>query len=281
MIISDQSEQGIFDPDCLKLGDLHSDAVDYPKSGQPVSLDKIPKLKFKAKPDWNAPETLISDSANFYESQKVIGRLFRSIELGPVLQTTHREARRNKVQARGELSLEEIMNDFHLDGISGKEDPMRDVVEDRVTEFIDTRPLDETAVEHTSELFCRYASELRTICASHSLSYTRSAMLTEEEVMVGTIVAKCSQPRKRKDLMSRLREQTTLLVNEIREELMGDEDCPLEDGLMRAFVAWELSNIEQNNFGAKSFGWIALGVVFEVIKDIEDRDCVEESRFSR
>lgn len=30
LIIADQSEKGIFDPDCLTLSQLHSDAVDYP-----------------------------------------------------------------------------------------------------------------------------------------------------------------------------------------------------------------------------------------------------------
>lgn len=74
LIIADQSNQGIFDPDCLMLAQLHSDAVDYPKSGQPVPLNKIPRLKFRAKPDWNAPETLGRESDKFYNSNKAIGR---------------------------------------------------------------------------------------------------------------------------------------------------------------------------------------------------------------
>lgn len=280
MIISDQSEFGIFDPDCLKLGDLHSNAVDYPKSGQPVALNTIPKLKTQAKPDWNAPETVTSDSVRFYQSPKAIGRLFRRIELGPVLQKAQRDARRAR-QDHGELSLEELLNNFHLDQTRGHTDGMRDLIEDRVSQFIDTQDIIDQEVEYVSELFCRYTSELRTICASHTLSSARAAMLTEEEAMVGTIVAKCSQPRKRKDLMSRLREQTGLLVNGIREDILGDEELPLEGALVCAFVAWELSNIEQDTFGAKSFGWVALGVIFETIKDIEDRDRVEGSRFSR
>jgi len=60
---------------------------------------------------------------------------------------------------------------------------------------------------------------------------------------------------------------------------MGDEDLPLEDALMRAWVAWELSAVEQDAYGAKSFGWVALGGIFEVIKDIEERDKQEGSRF--
>ena len=49
LVIADQSQVNIFDNDCLTLSQLHSDAVDFPKSGQPVEITKIPKLKFKAK----------------------------------------------------------------------------------------------------------------------------------------------------------------------------------------------------------------------------------------
>jgi RNA-dependent RNA polymerase len=281
LIIADQSRQGIFDDDCLKLADLHSDAVDYPKSGQPVSLDKIPKLKFRAKPDWNAPETVTSDSDKFYQSTRAIGKLFRSIDLPDLRSVRDRARRSQKKQPKEghEFSLEEVLAAFHLDDTNKEEDVVRMAVEDRVQFFIDTRPLDEDAINYASQLFNRYASELRTICTTHTLTYSRSSMLTEEEAVMGTIVAKCSQPRKRKDLMAKLREQTNLLVTAIREDLMGDEDLPLEDALTRAWVAWELSAVEKDAFGAKSFGWVALGGIFEVIKDIEERDKQEGSRF--
>jgi len=244
-----------------------------------VSLNKIPRLKFRAKPDWNAPETVTSDSDKFYESTRAIGRLFRSIEL-PALRTVKGTAHNQKKQLKEghEFTLDEILADFHLDDINGEEDIVRRTVEDRVQLFIDTRPLDDVTINYASQLFNRYASELRTLCTTHTLTYSRSSMLTEEEAMIGTIVAKCSQSRKRKDLMAKLREQTNLLVTGIREDLMGDEDLPLEDALMRAWVAWEFSAVEKDVFGAKSFGWVALGGIFEVIKDIEERDKLEGSR---
>jgi RNA-dependent RNA polymerase len=81
-IIADQSDKFIFDEDCMTLAQLHSDAVDYPKGATPVPLEKIPKLKFKARPDWNRPEIMNdSKSADYYESPRAIGRLFRAIEL--------------------------------------------------------------------------------------------------------------------------------------------------------------------------------------------------------
>lgn len=116
MVIADQSKDGIFDGDCLKLGDLHSDAVDYPKSGQPVPLDTIPRLKFRERPDWNAPETVTSESARFYESPKALGMLFRSIEL-PAPGDAKATAREQKKRVRnGEnLTVVDILADFHDD----------------------------------------------------------------------------------------------------------------------------------------------------------------------
>jgi RNA-dependent RNA polymerase len=76
-------------------------------------------------------------------------------------------------------------------------------------------------------LFDRYAEELERICVAHITSCRHSAMLTEEEVAVGTIVAKISQPRSRLD-MSKLVVHTDLQVKGIKNALL-----PEEDGLKR------------------------------------------------
>lgn len=282
LLIADQSDRGIFDPDCLKLSDIHSDAVDFPKSGQPVALSDIPPLKFKAKPDWNAPETVTRDTERFYQSKRAIGRLFRSIEL-PAVQKMKAKARRERRQPREgrELSLEEALADLRLnqrdDGEEDEdEDIIRILVQRHIHNFIDTQPLEKAIIEEVLQLFNRYASELLLICITSSL--TRSAILTEEEASVGTIAAKCSQSRRRKDMMAKLREHTNTLVSSIREDLLGDEEFPLEEGLMRAWVAWEMSVAERDEFGGNSFGWVALGAIFEAIRDIEERD-KEGSRY--
>lgn len=276
-IIADQSPQNIFDPDCLKLGDLHSDAVDFQKSGQPVSLSTIPKLKFKAKPDWNAPETVTSESDRYYESTKAIGRLFRSIELRHIRSTNKQNKKRKKRQQEHQPSLDQLLAAIHLDD-DEEEDLLHTAVEGRVARFIEVQSLEKTVFEEVSQIFSRYASELQAICITYSLTYTKAGTLTEEEAMIGTISAKCPQPRRRKDLMGKLREQTGLLVTGIREDLLGDEGLDLEDALLRGWVAWKFSDVQQEVFGAKSFGWVALGVIFETIKDIDERDHVEGSR---
>lgn len=190
LIIADQSTEGILDPDCLKLAALHSDAVDYPKSGQPVPIKHIPRLKFAAKPDWNAPETMsidsTSESPRFYESVRAIGKLYRSIDL-PALRTVDRAARyqlRHMRQA-GQDFLPTILAQFRTNG-SSEEDVVFDAVRHHVAGFIDPRSYDRATVTSIWELYNSYVSRLRAICADHALENSRTAMLTEEEAVVST-----------------------------------------------------------------------------------------------
>jgi RNA-dependent RNA polymerase len=59
---------------CYQLAQVHSDAVDYPKSGQPVAHTSIPRPEIKVKPDWHAPETVVRTAGKYYESTRAIGR---------------------------------------------------------------------------------------------------------------------------------------------------------------------------------------------------------------
>lgn len=258
------------------MANLHSNAVDYPKSGQPVSVKTIPKLKFPRRPDWNAPETVNPNSDNYYPSRKAIGRLFRAIDLPIESKPNTGQPRSQRKRARRERAGDDLIEGFtHLDLDGARDDPVFAIIEDRVQDFIDTDgPWEKNNTDLIKQLFERYTSELQGICAAHTLSYARTAFLSEEEAVVGTIVQKSSQPRKRKDVMSSLRESTDVLVRAIREELSGDDDSD-EKSLERAWMAWLLSRKKGKTFGAQTFGWIALGAIFEAIREIEERD--EES----
>ncbi|KAI0374260.1 RdRP-domain-containing protein [Pilatotrama ljubarskyi] len=272
LIIADQSTQGIMHPDCIKLAALHSDAVDYPKSGNPVPIAHIPRLHLPTRPDWNAPETFTGDSDSYYESVRAIGKLYRSIDL-PALRQVNRVARNQRRHMRDEAddTVTAILAKFRSDQLS-EDDEVYVALRDRTAEFIDPGDYDDGTVTGIWELYNTYVSRLRAICADHTLSTSRSAMLTEEEAIVGTIVAKCSQRRKRKDLMSQMREQTAMLVNDVRNELESEDDMPLEDSLRRAWIAFRVATLEERYFGARSFGWVAIGAIFDTIKEIEDEE---------
>ena len=89
---------------------------------------------------------------------------------------------------------------------------------------------------------------------------------------MGTIVAKTSQPRRRKDLMAQMRDRASVLVNQVKEEISGGKDMPALDRIQRGWVTWKLSHFlaERKVFGAESFGIIAIGSVLDAIDALEN-----------
>ncbi|KAG7004497.1 hypothetical protein G7Y79_00025g057830 [Physcia stellaris] len=104
--LADIHDEGVFHPDCIKLAELHSTAVDFSKTGNSVDLDAIPRAP-KVKPDFQAPGPRVlmdniirieevDEFANteeieeldeyappitkYYPSQKVLGKLYRAID---------------------------------------------------------------------------------------------------------------------------------------------------------------------------------------------------------
>lgn len=257
---------------------MHSDAVDYPKSGQPVPLAYLPRLKFKAKPDWNAPETIKPDRTRFYPSPRAIGRLFREIDL-PAVETVREAQRRQRRNLRqdgeeGYTTVEDILQSFTRD--DPQDNTAYETVFEHVSGFITLGQHEDDLVAEMWELLENYKSQLQTICADHTLSYVKDAMLTEEEAVVGTIVAKCSQPRRRKDLMSKMREQTANLVDDTLQQIAGEDGILPTKTLERAWVAYRLAVLESEyeTFGVRSFAWVALSQVFDAIKVIEQADWI-------
>ncbi|KAI7852474.1 RNA dependent RNA polymerase-domain-containing protein [Circinella umbellata] len=72
LAISDKSSQGAKDGRCVRLAQLHSAAVDFAKTGQPVKFEN--DLRTNTFPDFM--QKLDKES---YESDKVLGRMYRSI----------------------------------------------------------------------------------------------------------------------------------------------------------------------------------------------------------
>ncbi|KAH9968903.1 RdRP-domain-containing protein [Russula dissimulans] len=268
LVMADQD--GIFHEDCIKLCQIHSHAVDYPKSGTPVSLDTVPRPRRRTRPDWNAPETVdLENSADFYQSDRAIGRLFRDIDLPVVYlhNTAARQKRRHLRDDTPEADLDELFAALCMD--EQRRDALESAVERRVAEFIAVEP-DSRFVKLAIESLGRYSIELQGICACNALQHHKAATLSEEEAVIGTIMAKTSRRGMRKEAMSQLREQTGYLVKYVRDELSGDEGTSKREWLEGAWAAWEVSRYFKDRFGAHSYGWIALGEVFDAIKAIEE-----------
>lgn len=106
MVLADQRDDGTRDPDCIKLAELHSSAVDFSKSGRAVELSQLPRCS-RWRPDFLArgPSIIIHDKSaitmdqslapqddenedddeggprhSFYASDKILGKLYRAVD---------------------------------------------------------------------------------------------------------------------------------------------------------------------------------------------------------
>ncbi len=218
--------------------------MDYPKQGTPpqIESDQLPETLIRCKPDWHSSE-------DYYVSTRALGYLFRSVHLD-----------------------ERPIFPVDVPPVNPYSDPISIALLSSVDPYIGSTAFVEHTPAHIIKIFRQYVNELRYICATHTLINTAQSRLLESEVVVGTILAKCAQPRWRKERMFRMRMHAGELVNDIRHGLMENGGTGM-DGLIQAlefsWFAWDLSLRRRNEFGAQSFGLIALGAIFDCLDKLE------------
>ena len=250
-LYSDSQQDGVFDERCITLARLYRIAIDYPTNGIPVVIDnEVSKTFIKAKPDWHCPEIPNSRPVDYYKSGRALGHLFRSIDIHEVLDGI-------LIASPGEVHPFE-------DVISRILAPLVQSVLDTIPGSIQIRNV------RTEDLHARYASEMQFICATHSVSTSSNTWLSEEEIVLGTILARCSQPRWREDCSHRMRMHAETLVNYLRVQIIGVLSPPtvdqLSDGLRHAWAMWSWGQYHREEPFIQSFSLVALGLILELLE---------------
>jgi len=227
-------------------------AVDYPKQGIAPDLegDRLPRSLIRCKPDWHAAEVVSPRKTDYYESSRALGYLFRSITLDDP----------NPIPPEDLSPSQALCDPISLALLPQVQPYLQE------SAFIENQPFE------VLKLFRTYSDELRYICATHTISNTPGVRLLEAEVVVGTILAKCAQKRWRKERIYRMRLHTWTLVRDVQHGLLENTDTKstseLIHGLGLAWSAWDLSLRRRNDFGANSFGLIALDTIFDCLKGL-------------
>ncbi|KAH9071049.1 RdRP-domain-containing protein [Lactarius deliciosus] len=283
VIIVDQSKDGVFDDKCMKLAELCSKAVDYAKNGKRVDLrGNLPNTLIRFKPDWHKAEVTGARDLDYYVSDRALGELFRKIDLydpteplrgfpttppGDIAPLDDAISRALKPLVRYAL----VGFTFDSNGAPGSGSRSRKPPP--------PAPGPENA--HAERLHARYTREMRCICATHTLVEAPDVRLTEEEVVLGTILANCTQPRWRSDRAQRMRLQSETLVRDIRAHIvLGDgggspaaaaagieeSEERLKERLRSAWATWVWAQHHRDREYIESFALIALGVVLDCLK---------------
>ncbi|KAK2811756.1 hypothetical protein FQN50_001794 [Emmonsiellopsis sp. PD_5] len=228
-VIADQSPSGVFAPDCLRLAELHSTAVDFSKSGVPVDLDRIPRFP-RYRPDFMAPGprvhieeslTLLEENeqmtvqdddddederpqTRFYKSTKVLGTLYRSIDEQEFLferrNARDRPSNSNIVLMRLWAYIREETKGFVWDHLLEEARNIREIYEDNLTELM------------------------------HDYSATPwKSSITEYEVFLGTILGQGQKlTQRQKDASREMREHYEGLVDFITSMILDRESGGIE-----------------------------------------------------
>ncbi|KAG5645067.1 hypothetical protein DXG03_007157 [Asterophora parasitica] len=248
LVIADQSKDGMRDESCLMLAQLCSQAVDYPKQGIPVDIDnELPRTLIRCKPDWHAAEVVSPRHTDYYESNRALGVLFRSITL-------------------------DDPKPISIDSNPEQQSPQDSIslcLKTPVERHLGPTPEVADVSQNISKIFRSYVDELQYISATHTISNTPGVRLLEAEIVAGTILAKCSQKRYRQDRMYRMRLHASTLARDVQRELIEDVHGASQEelviGIRNAWEAWGYSKRLNYAFGASSFGLIALGVIFDCL----------------
>ncbi|KAF9481150.1 RdRP-domain-containing protein [Pholiota conissans] len=258
LFYSDSVLEGMRDQNCLRLAELCSQAVDYPKQGTPLNIDSdsLPRTLIRCKPDWHAAEVVSPRETDYYRSDRALGYLFRDPNLN--------------------VDVADTIASILAEGPSPPRQPLSDPISfsllSSVQVYLGSSAFVETHSSDLLRIFHQYVDELRYICATHTLTNAGERLL-EAEVVVGSILANCSQKRWRKDRKERMRVHSRTLVDDIRNKLVGNLSkhsvADVLQSLELAWGAWDLSLRSSKEFGAQSFGIVALKAVFDCLDYLE------------
>ena len=247
----------------MRLAGLCSKAVDYEGDGVPVDIhDRLPRPLLKLKPDWDKREVPSTREQEYYESDRALGYIFRSIML---------------------RDLSEPIDGFPTTPpgpVAPLEDPISRALTPLVQNTLNANTTPATIaprppaakIPRPEEVHACYAREMRYICVTHTLVDAPEVRLKEEEVVLGTILATTTQPRWRADRAFRMRLHSGALVRDIRSQIIRrvNEDEPTEGELRTGLpIAWEMWCWAQQHRDDKEFiegfSLIALGAVLDCL----------------
>ncbi|KAK2748106.1 hypothetical protein FQN57_001229 [Myotisia sp. PD_48] len=216
LALADQLPAGTLDEKCLLLAQLHSEAVDYSKSGKPVDVMRIPP-GIRYRPDFMAPspripiaesldaladpaQTVLEEDddedddrprTRFYRSNKILGHLYRGIDEQDFLRNLHKIARTDPYS--GTSTLQKVWNYIHEETKGFQWD-----------HYVD----DSIKIKEV------YDDALRELMSQYSPTPWKNS-ITEYEVFVGTILGQGNkQSRRDKEASKSMREEYDLLVQD-------------------------------------------------------------------
>ncbi|RCI16265.1 hypothetical protein L249_3184 [Ophiocordyceps polyrhachis-furcata BCC 54312] len=230
-ILADDREEGTEDPDCIKLAEMHSTAVDFSKTGIPVNPQEMPQGQ-RIRPDFLAPAPPVKmyehgqvahiededgdkdedddgmgpTKYKYYMSEKILGRLYRGVDEQKIWNEDINKAVDKRGPSVWDLLMTRVENGIKACGIDLD-------YESNAKQAWMIRSLYEDSMEG---LMSQFSGDAR-------------SRLSEVETFCGSLLNKRgSQTRRQRDLSIKLLEETDRLTRWI-VSLMRHSDKPSRD----------------------------------------------------
>ena len=179
-------------PECIKLAEAASHAVDFPKTGTPANFTDLPRPPDQVRPDFLAPETVDSADNNlYYPSPNLLGILFRNVP--PAERPGLRSHDASNTPSDGNCIFNALMGIDLLElGLPPLEPPEDDLYEEML------------------QLLEAYSEHLESIAQMYTISKSRNARISEAELVSGTITGKWSDHRKKREAVIAMNIQVSI-----------------------------------------------------------------------
>lgn len=275
-IIADQSPKGVRDEDCVKLSRLASAAVDFPKTGKPINIRDAPYVDTRIKPDFMAQQPISEqdfvpgppsrdlppspsyygtrrDQPYFYRSNKVLGKMYRTVEIGSLLETWNANSGWNEEGPKQlwqmiETNLKKIVPSYKRNW----------------PEYL----------KEAEDIFETYMEELKMIqWYYHPTPWKKS--LSEAEVFLQCIAmsreARYVRGRGKTDYLQQLREVYSSLVDWVRSEILVSVSGRYRRAAACFYVGVHLAQKRKSKEG-ESFAWLVVPDLFETWKIVQENN---------
>lgn len=292
LCLADRSPQHGFDPRCQKLADLYryalcvpsrstdrtdmkyecSLAVDAPKTGNVVPAGDLPRIKgTKARPDFmrktDIAECCVPSNVKYYESNRALGCLYRSIE------------------DDGVAMPKDLLGPAPRDGLSGSLGRLHIMIKHDLASIFDASPeilaaLVQRHEAHVAPLLKAFIAGLNDVAVTHTPARSDGRKLSEVELYAVTTLFEVQRGESaRGNAVAAMAQHVAALAEWLEKSLTGSHSDPQHtdvDSLEMRYAAWRIaqemtSEDEEEEggdclFGQKTARWLCLTLLLEAIR---------------
>ncbi|CZS94939.1 related to RNA-directed RNA polymerase [Rhynchosporium graminicola] len=274
-VMADQEPTGTLHMDCLKLAEMHSTAVDFSKTGIPVDMSLLPRYN-KWRPDFEAPGPHVNiekqgglsleeiddpdtdDPADedddfskhrYYESSKVLGKLYRAIDEREIFEHIKRRSLNPDISSEATVI-----------------DSVWDHVRTKCALFQYSHHL-----EWARDIRAMYEETMLDIMINHS-EHTLHAV-SELEAFIGNILGRTgAQSKNQRELSTTMKERfdehSAFIVNCIVKDGTEWNEESLERSMACLCVSLEKKDVYKRWENLLSFRYLAAGVCLREVERV-------------